>query len=272
MLIDVFGGASGGGITSAISLFAQQEKISSMKLVNNKPAAEGGYNLLYDTWVQMTGSNDVFAEMLDTRDIQMEYVPALMNSNFIDTIAGYFKNYLYKYQGQSFTDRPYINPRSELFLTLFNITGIKYELMAKASSEGLIRQYAREHRDMAHFRVAKNYENDGRMPLDYANRDIIDILIDSAMATGAFPIGLSSRFVSRPKRFLWENPYINKGGRFSWDKIKLDSEGQDKDFEIDGKEIFRSLNADGGVANNEPIEISKDILAGHPERYVWQGV
>lgn len=262
VLIDVFGGASGGGITSAISLFAQQEKISSMKLVNNKPTTDGGYNLLYDTWVQMTGSNDVFAEMLATTDIQMEYVPALMNSNFIDTIAGYFKNYLYKYQGQSFTDHPYINPRSELFLTLFNITGIKYELMAKASSEGLIRQYAREHRDMAHFRVAKNYENDGRMPLDYANRDIIDILIDSSMATGAFPIGLSSRFVSRPKRFLWENPYINKGGRFSWDKIKLDSEGQDKDFETDGKEIFRSLNADGGVANNEPIEISKDILQG----------
>jgi len=260
VLIDVFGGASGGGITSAISLFAQQEAFCPMKLVNNKPTAGDGYNLLYDTWVQMTGSNDVFAEMLDTRDVQMEYVPALMNSNFIDTIAGFFKNYLYKFGDRSFTPVPYIHPRAELFLTLFNITGIRYELLAKAGSGGLIRQYAMEHRDMAHFRISKQYEHDGRMPLDYSNSDIIDILVDAAMATGAFPIGLSSRFVSRPKRYLWENPYINKGGRFSWDKIKLDSEGQDTSFETDGREIYKSLNADGGVANNEPIEIAREIL------------
>ena len=210
VLIDVFGGSSGGGITAAISLFAQQENLNSMRLENNKPTNDGGYNLLYDTWVQMTGSNDVFAEMLDVSDIQMEYVPALMNSGFIDKIAGYFKEYLYRYNGQFFSKRPYINERAELFLTLFNITGIKYQLLAKASAEGVVRQYAVEHRDMAHFRIADAYENDGRMPLSYANRDIIDILIDAAMATGAFPCGLSSRFVSRPKRYLWENPYINK--------------------------------------------------------------
>lgn len=260
VLIDVFGGSSGGGITAAIGLFAQQEKICPMKLVNNKPVAEEGYNLLYDTWVQMTGSNDVFAEMLDTSDIKMEYVPALMNSTFIDTIAGYFQKYLYKYEGQPFTTLPYINPRAELFLTLFNITGIKYELLAKADIEGVIRQYAVEHRDMAHFRIAKQYEEDGRMPLDFSNRDIIDILIQSAMATGAFPGGLSSRFVSRPKKYLWQNPYVNKNNRFTWEKIKLDSEGQDKDFVIDGQEMYKSLNADGGVANNEPIEISRHIL------------
>ena len=79
VLIDVFGGSSGGGITAAIALFAQQEKISPMRLENNRPVNDGGYNLLYDTWVQMTGSNDVFAEMLDPSDIKMEYVPALMN-------------------------------------------------------------------------------------------------------------------------------------------------------------------------------------------------
>lgn len=262
VLIDVFGGSSGGGITAAISLFAQQEKLNPMKLVDNRPALDGGYNLLYDTWVQMTGSNDVFAEMLDVSDIKMEYVPSLMNSGFIDTIAGYFKDYLYKYNGKPFSNLPYINKRAELFLTLFNITGIKYELLAKADSEGLIRQYALEHRDLAHFRIAKEYEKDGRMPLDNYNPEIIDILIDAAMATGAYPIGLSSRFVSRPKRYVWENPYINKNGRFSWEKIKLDTEGHDRDFETDGKEIYKSLNADGGVANNEPIEISRHILQG----------
>lgn len=262
VLIDVFGGSSGGGITAAISLFAQQENLNSMRLENNKPTNDGGYNLLYDTWVQMTGSNDVFAEMLDVSDIQMEYVPALMNSGFIDKIAGYFKEYLYRYNGQYFSKRPYINERAELFLTLFNITGIKYQLLAKASAEGVVRQYAVEHRDMAHFRIADAYENDGRMPLSYANRDIIDILIDAAMATGAFPCGLSSRFVSRPKRYLWENPYINKNGRFGWDKIKLDTEGHDLDFKVDGNEMYKSLNADGGIANNEPIEISRHILQG----------
>lgn len=262
VLIDVFGGSSGGGITAAIGLFAQQEKIGSMRLSENKPVNDGSYNLLYDTWVQMTGSNDVFAEMLDTSDVKMEYVPALMNSGFIDTIAGYFKTYLNKYNGQPFTTKPYINSRAELFLTLFNITGIKYELLAKASAEGVIRQYAVEHRDIAHFRVSSHYENDGRMPMDTYNKDIIDILIDSAMATGAFPCGLSSRFVSRPKRYVWENPYINRNGRFPWNKIKLDTEGQDTDFETDGKEIYRSLNADGGVANNEPIEMARLILQG----------
>ncbi|HEX6190767.1 MAG TPA: patatin-like phospholipase family protein [Chitinophagaceae bacterium] len=262
VLIDVFGGSSGGGITAAIALFAQQEKISPMRLENNRPTNDGGYNLLYDTWVQMTGSNDVFAEMLDPSDVKMEYVPALMNSGFIDTIAGYFKDYLYKYKGQPFSTKSYINDRAELFLTLFNITGIKYQLLAKSGAEGVIRQYATEHRDMAHFRIARQYENDGRMPLDFSNTDIIDILIDSAMATGAFPIGLSSRFVSRPKRFIWDNPYINKNGRFTWDKIKLDVEGHDTNREVDGKEIYKSLNSDGGVANNEPIEIARHILQG----------
>jgi hypothetical protein len=185
-----------------------------------------------------------------------------MNSKFIDTIAGYFKDYLYKYKGQPFSTRPYINDRAELFLTLFNITGIKYELLAKASEEGLVRQYAVEHRDMSHFRIAAAYENDGRMPLDFSNTDIIDILIDSAMATGAYPGGLSSRFVSRPKQYLWDNPFFTKNGRFDWKKIKLDTEGHDTDYAMDGKEIYKSLNADGGVANNEPIEITRQILQG----------
>ena len=256
--LDVFGGASGGGITAAIGLFAQQEKINPMRLENNRPVNDG-YNLLYDTWVQMS-SNDVFAEMLQTGDIEMEYVPSLMNSGFIDKIAGFFKDYLYKYKDQPFTTKPYINDRAELFLTLFNITGIKYELLAKAGSEGVFRQYVKEHRDMAHFRIARNYENDGRMPLDFSNTDIIDILIDAAKATGAYPGGLSSRFVSRPKKYIWDNPYFNKNKQFSWNRIKLDTEGHDLDQEIDGKEMYRSLNADGGVANNEPIEIARHIL------------
>ncbi len=260
VLIDVFGGSSGGGITAAISLFAQQEKLTPMRLEDNRPVNDTGNNLLYDTWVQMTGSNDVFAEMLEPSDVRMEYVPALMNSTFIDVIASHFKDYLYRYKGQPFTTLPYINPRAELFLTLFNITGIKYELLAKSGADGVFRQYALEHRDMAHFRIAREYENDGRMPLDFSNPEIIDILVDAAMATGAFPIGLTSRFISRQKRYLWDNPYINKNGRFAWDKIKLDVEGHDRDRTKDGLEIYKSLNSDGGVANNEPVEISRHIL------------
>ncbi len=260
VLIDVFGGSSGGGITAAISLFAQQEGISSMRLENNKPTHDGGYNLLYDTWVQMTGSNDLFAEMLDVSDVKMGYVPSLMNSGFIDTIAGYFRSYLDSFKGSRFTNLPYIHDRAELFLTLFNLTGIKYELLAKASAEGPIRQYAMEHRDLAHFRLADTYENDGRMPLSYSNSGILDILMEAAMATGAYPGGLSSRFVNRPKKFVWDNPFINRNGRFPWSRIKLDTEGHDTSYETDGEEIYRSLNADGGVANNEPIEITRQII------------
>lgn len=84
----------------------------------------------------------------------------------------------------------------------------------------------------------------------------LKVLINSAKATGAFPGGLKGRKIAREAKYIWENPFFNYDGKFTKEHIHL---GKCVD-EKKGSTLYLSINADGGTANNEPIELAQDVM------------
>jgi hypothetical protein len=257
VVIDLLCGTSGGGIASAMALFALQDtKLEHCRLQpNGTTYNKVTNNIFWNSWVEMTGV-DIFNQMLDTSDIKNAYVPSGLNATFIDKISKSFKDYVVQLSGQIITPPKYLCPESELFLTMFNVTGIRYTLFTKAASASG-QQYVSEHRDIAHFGWHQVYKGKGRMELTFAKANMdkhLNVLINVAKATGAFPVGLKARKVAREAKYIWQNPFFNYEGKFPKEKIGLG------DCVKNENDLYLSINADGGTANNEPIELAKDIM------------
>ncbi len=272
VVIDLLCGSSGGGMTGAMSFFAlMDDKMEHAKLnadgITYTPPVN---NVLWNSWVELTGG-DVFSELLSTKDIGDYTINSGLNSDFIDKVAGNLQSYVNDLAKRGGSHPPYVGPAPEMFMTLFNITGINYELLTKSSTgANSSKQYVADHRDMAHFRWTdkpypekdmkdpdnpKNKDCDGRMPVSLSNLGHLPVVIDAAKATGAFPVGLKARLVSREAKFIWDNPFFSRDGKFDWESIFLGDQ-----LKKNREGIYTSLNADGGTANNEPVELAQNLL------------
>lgn len=252
VVIDLLGGASGGGITAALAFFGLRNHVphASLEPDGKNFRIDEDRNIYWRTWVEMTRT-DVLNELLSEDDIREGFIPSLLNAGFVDDVAETFKNYIQNNDPKP-TVPTFLNAEAELFLTLFNITGIKYKLRSK--SPATTEQFISEHRDIAHFRWSDVYENDGRMEISSRNQKNLKPLLDSAKATGAFPVGLKARIVEREAKYIWNNPYFRKNGKFDQESINL-GDGISRE-----NHIYRTVNGDGGTANNEPIELCKELL------------
>jgi len=252
--IDLFGGASGGGITAAMAFFAFRDQIDHPVLENDERTfhVNPENNILWKLWVELTG-DDVFQQMLDDQDIDHYFIPSAMNAGFIDQVGQLFENYVKEVSASRALGKPgFVSEDAELFMTLFNVTGIKYQLNSKAL--GAAEQYISEHRDLAHFRWSDHYEKDGRMEISAANLDNLKPLIEASKATGAFPIGLRARRLSRKAKYIWDNPFFKKNGKFGQTTISLGKTVAEEE------DLYEGLIADGGTSNNEPVELMRDLL------------
>ncbi|TXT28826.1 MAG: hypothetical protein FD136_1945, partial [Chitinophagaceae bacterium] len=243
VVISVIGGASAGGMTGIITAAAVNQQYQSATIpLSGQLLADKADNPFYHSWVDLLG-NDMFSMMLDKTDIeQTKKVASLMNGNFIDTIASRAIS--------SNTDAwiptpPFFAKTLKVFTTLTNLEGIPYKI--GFNSEVLQSQYNMSvHNDYACFNLnADTYQQDGWMPLNFKNNINTAIARDAAMATGAFPIGLKSRLLSRSKKVIMENPWLNQTNQ--------QTTGDEED-------IYTTQNIDGGLINNEPFEKVKQLL------------
>jgi len=96
--------------------------------------------------------------------------------------------------------------------------------------------------------MAKNesdYKNDGWMPLNFKTGLNVKLAKESAMATGAFPVGLPARKVERKGKYLNDLEWF----KYISDKAK-------RPFPVD----YPTINVDGGMINNEPFERVSEII------------
>ncbi len=203
----------------------------------------------------MTGQ-DVFKQMLQSGDLEKGYVPSGFNSEFIDQISAQFKQYVQRLSNSDRVHPPYLCEEAELFVTLFNVTGIRYSLFTKAAGKSG-NQYVSEHRDIAHFGWHDTYKKNGRMELTFKKENMdkhLNVLINAAKATGAFPVGLRGRKLARKAKYIRDNPFFNYDGEFKPDDIYLGECAKNPE------DVYLSINADGGTANNEPIELAGDVM------------
>jgi len=257
IIIDVLSGASAGGMTAALTsalVHTDFEHLSKQDVDSNRDKLT--QNPLYHSWVNLTedGEHDMMSQMLATDDIEKSLkdnpnkeVRSVFNSSFIKTVA---ERHISELEKDPNVRRPYFAKDLEVVATLTNLRGIPFDVDFNNPS------YARKHRmtrhfDLAHFKLApdESYMGDGKIPLHFEDKKGCnkELLVQSAMATGGFPIGLEPRIIKRLGKYIKDNQYLNLGNH--------------KDlYTVNPDEEFTTLNVDGGTINNDPFELTQNLL------------
>lgn len=247
--IPVIGGASAGGMTGIIAAAALNNPLTPVKPPEKADVKEEHpENKFYHSWVDLLGA-DMFPMMLDTDDMKEAQIISLLNSSFIDTVAG---RVVQINPAQWQPAPPYVSKNLKVFATLTNLEGFGYNIAMKGSGKVPEKYYMSIHNDYACFQLKTNgaaeenppAEADGWIPLDFRTGENVDIAKNAAMATGAFPVGLKSRELKRSAAQVNNMPWF-----------------QDilKEFPVKGP-VCETLNVDGGVINNEPFERVREVL------------
>lgn len=242
VVIPVIGGASAGGMTGIIASNAIQNEIVPIRKTEDILENQSK-NKLFNAWVNLT-KEDMFPELLKNDDLEDGKVESLFNSQFIDQIA---QNTLQPEQELKPVKRPYFDENLKVFATLTNLNGIKFKQRFMGDTDQSS-YHISKHSDFACFELnTHSYGGKGWIPLNFSNEQERKLAMDSAMATGAFPIGLKARKVIRPSQYVKDCIFH--------DDVEMDTDNPD----------FETLNIDGGTINNEPYEKVQKVLANGSE-------
>jgi hypothetical protein len=198
--IDVFSGASAGGMCAAIAAVMVQ---GSFQHIRNPadPSVKDTTNKFYESWV-----NKIDIEpLLQSTDLQDgKPVISLLDSKIIDEIADYAI-----VPGTAMA-RSYISDSLTLFLTLTNVRGVPFSLNGNAvgSSEEDIAYYA----DRLQFETVRGTSTPplsvSAKPLPIgSNAGAWPLLKEAAKATGAFPLFLAPRTLDRSVKDYLNSPW-----------------------------------------------------------------
>jgi hypothetical protein len=211
----------------------------------------GTTNVFYESWVNRID----ITELLKTDDLkENSQLNSLLDSTIISNIADFALT------PGTLKRRRYVSPNLTLYLSLTNIRGTPYSLNGEAP--GSIEETTFFYGDRIRFQTrlpGSNAAPDPRMHfLDFSNKNAPEwgTLRTSAMATGAFPIFLAPRILSRDPREY--TPPV-------WESVTAATTGNpppvSPSFPPNALNPLQTLNVDGGVTNNDPFIYAHDHLA-----------
>jgi hypothetical protein len=243
--IDVISGASAGGMCASIAAVMLQSKFDHISNPAEQNPQTPTTNKFFESWVNKIGIDP----LLGTTDLASGKVISFLDCTIIDQIADYALS-----PGEPMA-RPYISPSLTLFLTLTNVIGTPYSLngLANGSVEEEVAYYA----DKLQFEIVPDantlpqFPSAKPLPLG-STAGAWPLLKEAAKATGAFPLFLAPRKLTRIARDYANSPWLPLG-----------AEGAHSDPHWDlkpGAEV-QTLNVDGGVTNNDPFQLANDFLA-----------
>lgn len=254
VLIEVFSGASAGGMTAVITTAAVQKDFPHVNQQNYLSGINKD-NPLFDSWVNLTEDkkSDMMNQMLSIDDIidaksinPEKEVRSIFNSLFIEKIAQRTLDSIVK---DPHTKRKYIADNLELFTTITNLRGFNYELQF-ITALGPREDRMTMHKDLVHFQLNPigTYNNDGKIPVHFSTPEGLNrkLLIDAAISTGAFPVGLAPRALVREAKYINDNPLL----KITHGKNNL----------VDPTKDYNTVCVDGGVINNEPYDLTETLL------------
>jgi hypothetical protein len=238
VLLKVMSGASAGAMTAALATVAVNSETAPVHDVDAPPPPER--NRLYDAWVRRI---DV-RSLLDTEDLERERkLVSLLDSSELARIA--MDGLVMKARHQA---RAWVVDPMPVFLTVANLRGVPYAFHLAgprgASGYGML-----SHADHMAF-VASRAGNriDGALPLDPRDLPAGDAwgrLAKAALASGAYPVGLTPQALDRP--FADYAKRLKRPPRWPAPPPP---------------DPYRLLCVDGGLMNNEPLELARLHLAG----------
>lgn len=243
--LDVFSGASAGGMCAAISAAMVR---SSFQHIRNPADASvrGTNNKFYESWVNQIDIEPLLGE-LDLAEGRP--VISLLDSTIIDEIADY------ALAPAPVLEKPYISKSLTLFLTLTNVRGTPFSMNGDApgSAEEEIAYYA----DTLQFETVSDsgtpvFSGAKPLPLGSDSGDW-PLLKEAAKATGAFPIFLAPRQIDRKAADYLNSPWLPVSF--------LDPPSVVPHWPLHAEDVITTLNVDGGVTDNDPFELAHDFLA-----------
>ena len=271
-------GTSGGGVNAAI--FTRAMNYGFPPVSQATPAGIAAQNPFYDIWVNQLD----LAAMLTTTDLDKPgaTITSLLNCDPVDAAAQ---------EAIAFEGGPQTPPRTwlgtplRLFLTLTNLIGMPYRInfgdmtLPDGSTVNLSQSYV-AHADFARFAAVYSSQSlaetrPDEFVLGFDNSRLPNAMGWSdfgqyALATAAFPIGLKPRTLSRPLthykfRLNDEPPPVPPTAPDTpphywplipdWDAIQIWTGSGLPD-------TYTFTAVDGGVCDNEPIELARTALAG----------
>jgi hypothetical protein len=272
-VIRIIAGTSGGGVNAAIAARALAYDFPAVACSTSDAAAAS--NPFYDIWVNRLD----LAGMLELDDLAAGAKPvSMLNGTAIDAAAAAATGFT----GQPReTARPYLASPLRLILTLTNLNGIAYRIDFGAvtgpggAAVDLAQRYV-DHADYARFAVVYPGQDlgeprpdefvlgfdDARLPQGLRWPDFGQF----ALGTAAFPVGFPPRRLTRPlDHYRYRvmsvaddtDPTQVKRLQLvpDWPALQAWAGGSLPDD-------YQFLAVDGGVADNEPIELARTALAG----------
>ncbi len=248
VIIDVFSGASAGGMCAAISSVMMQGAFDHIHDPIPTPTAPTS-NRFYESWVNRID----IQPLLGTDDLKPNVpVPSLLDCTIIDQIADYA---ISPVPAAAVVRRPYISDSLTLFLTLTNVRGVPFNVTANASgsAEQQIAYYADRLQFETVFGDAKPQSPFAKpLPIGSTGGQW-DLLKVAAKATGAFPIFLAPRIINRQAGDYYDSP---------WNPVDGGTPAHVKPaWTLSETDTFTTLNVDGGVTDNDPFELAHGFLA-----------
>ena len=221
--LKVMSGASAGGMQTTITAVTLHQKKS------------GTYtdSLGRDAWI-----NQVHIDaLLEENDLNAHFeVRSLLDSSIIEKIS---RDYITDQVNDSDSweeDLSYIDKSFKIFLTLTNLRGLPYEFELDGNAG--FKFGMREHADYLYKEITGE-----------TSSEEWEELRESTVATGAFPLGLSARMISRKIDYYQDRR--NNDNRSISPFFKTMDNNED---------MYKFIAVDGGVLNNEPLELARKAL------------
>ncbi|RNC79449.1 MAG: hypothetical protein ED557_15350 [Balneola sp.] len=269
VMIEVIGGNSGGGMTTAMTgLHAIKGKFNPVQEIDLSKEREETGNVFYDSWVGLgdKGKVTTFQRGLDTGDLSDGKIHSILNSSFIEEIA----KKAFVLEGDSETDPTdnlpdYFSRDLEMVIAHAMLRGVPLEIPFGNNTNKKLRSAPR-HATYEHFLLSHLKLNNGTPtnPDEYIYLNPYDDHVKKqiqmiAMATGAFPIGLMYRKFDTS---LFNENYIKRTiSRVVDQKLW---EANPSMFQnilwTNFPDPYSSLTVDGGAINNEPFGEVENIL------------
>jgi Patatin-like phospholipase len=263
--IPIMSGASAGGMTSAICALHAFHDLAHVW--PGKPVPPPEQNRLYSSWV----SDISLDRLLETSDLDapgLKGLKSVLCCNVLDEIVA-----------EAFTmsgsvDRPWIgrgsDPSLRVRLTLTNLRGAPYSfpLFGSDTNEtyGML-----NHGDYFDFAVGRTSTlaagaEPGATPLDVTNlaQEEWDVYRTTALATGAFPVGLAPRIISRT-----DTAFYREAQTFGYEDPLTQEFCPVTPDACFNEAPYSFVSVDGGVIDNAPLELARRYLSGgavHNER------
>lgn len=261
--ISVFSGASAGAISAAL---ATGYLGSDQPAIPNEEAAKiyKGKNKLFDSWVEKIDISSLL-EGKDLVDEKAEVISLLDSSVLLDIAKSGLS------VPPSVSKRRFIADHYHLFMTVTNLRGIPYSFNLSGNAANSTFDMSL-HADYVHFNFSDSgLIADGHYAMawsDFGTESYVkNKMAMAALASGAFPVGLAPRLFDHSilmtgdlySKRAWPLPdphSTNPHCCIKPTKISAKWGGHISDFN------YQFQCVDGGVMNNEPLELARQSLAG----------